>query len=112
MDRSFFNGLVMSLLGGSAMLLSAAGCDPYERYTGDEFIAGPVDPIKFQMPYLGTGGNAMKGTGTFKPVTAYVGGKKALYYSFPFAAAQAGADDPLALVSDGMTPAAAIGTPK
>jgi hypothetical protein len=74
------------------------GCYPYEHRSG-EYLAGTVDPIKFPTAYLGTGGTPQKSGGKFAPVKAWVAGTATYYYLFPMPAAQAAADDPLAVDS-------------
>jgi hypothetical protein len=75
-------------------------CNPYQNHDG-EFYAGAVDPVKFPKAYLGQGGDAKKGGGSFTPVAATVDGNNVAYFSFAFPDSQAMANDPKALIVDG-----------
>ncbi|MFY0576098.1 hypothetical protein ACN28S_18595 [Cystobacter fuscus] len=82
----------------SLALMGLGGCNPYDRWTGDEFNAGPVDPINFPPEYLGAGGNRqLAGSGSFTAAPALVDGAEVGYFIFSFSAAQLAAKDPLAV---------------
>ncbi|WP_095986958.1 hypothetical protein [Cystobacter fuscus] len=89
----------------SLALMGLGGCNPYERWEGDEFNAGPVDPINFPPQYLGTGGNRqLAGAGRFTAARAYVEGTATEHFIFPFSPTQLSATNPLAAASSTAAP--------
>lgn len=82
----------------AATLLPA--CNPYQQRSG-EYYAGAVDPAAFPAPYLGAGGDPKHGGGVILASAATAHGAHAPYYAFAVSAAQAAADDPLAISTDG-----------
>jgi hypothetical protein len=94
----------------SLALMGLSGCNPYERWDGDEFNAGPVDAQSFPPEYLGTGANRQRaGSGSFTARRAYVAGAATEHFIFSFSSAQRGAlaADPL-VVSGLPTPNAYV----
>jgi len=88
----------MRAIAVAAVLLAA--CSPYEKRSG-EYYAGPVDPAAFPAPYLGVGGDAKRGGGRILASAATAHDVPAPYYAFAVSAAQAAANDPLAVSTDG-----------
>ncbi|OJH38663.1 hypothetical protein BON30_20745 [Cystobacter ferrugineus] len=89
----------------SLALMGLGGCNPYERWTGDEFNAGPVDAQTFPPAYLGTDAVRQRaGSGFFAASSASVGGAQVEYFLFPFSTTQLELDDPLAAASSKEAP--------
>ncbi|WNG26408.1 hypothetical protein F0U62_22025 [Cystobacter fuscus] len=73
----------------SLALMGLGGCNPYERWTGDEFNAGPVDAQTFPPEYLGAGANRQRaGSGSFTAKAAFAGGAEIEYFRFSFSPSQ------------------------
>ncbi|EPX57498.1 hypothetical protein D187_009772 [Cystobacter fuscus DSM 2262] len=91
----------------SLALMGLSGCNPYERWTGDEFNAGPVDAQTFPPEYLGAGANRQRaGSGSFTATSALAGGAEIEYFRFSFSSTQRTATNPLAVASSTAAPKA------
>lgn len=94
------------LLASGLFVLAAAGCDPYDNFTG-EYNAGPVDPVNFPPDYVAGGNRMQSGSGTFNALQAYVSGTAVGYYRFSDANGFAATVDHLRVVG----PSGTIPTP-
>ncbi|WNG16845.1 hypothetical protein [Cystobacter fuscus] len=102
----------------SLALMGLGGCNPYDRWTGEEVNSGPVDAQNFPAAYLGTGANRQRaGSGRFVALKANVAGATTDYFRFPLSSDQlaalraAPAEDPqeVALTAESLpTPSAYV----
>jgi hypothetical protein len=73
----------------SLALMGLSGCNVYDRWSGTEFNAGPVDVINFPAEYLGTDGNRqIAGAGHFKARKAMAGEQPVEYFLFSLSTTQ------------------------
>jgi hypothetical protein len=67
----------------SLALMGLSGCNVYDRWSGTQFNAGPVDVTNFPADYLGAGGNRqIAGLGAFQAHAAQAGEQRVEYFLF------------------------------
>ncbi|WP_257462527.1 hypothetical protein [Archangium lipolyticum] len=67
----------------SLALMGLSGCNVYDRWSGKEFNAGPIDVTNFPADYLGVDGNRqIAGLGTFQAKLASAGEQRVEYFLF------------------------------
>jgi hypothetical protein len=93
-------GLITTAL--AVLALGNGACDPYGTFDDPDERLGPVDPVTFPTPNVGTGGDRKRpGRGRFFELTAYVDGAALGYFSYPLPGAAPTGTDPLRLLEDG-----------
>jgi hypothetical protein len=66
----------------SLALMGLSGCNVYDRWSGTEFNAGPVDVTNFPADYLGGGNRQIAGSGAFQAKLASAGEQRVEYFLF------------------------------